>query len=249
MKIYLLIIVIILNVLGIISFVMQKNYQNHWLELNKLPYAFYINLKHRKDRYDNVQQQMKWWSENRLIRIDAVKNKDGALGCGLSHIKSLKKAKEIAKLYNQSYVLILEDDFKWKFDKMKTTNILNSAIKSNIDWDVITLITCTKCGAKIDNTGNILRKISNSGSTAGYIIKIDYIDTLLNLWEKVMKIRATKNYNDKWSKHTTNIDQAWKLLQLTDNWYTTNPTLIRIIEGPSDIYENNIQDPGVGLYD
>ena len=35
-----------------------------------LPYAFYINLEHRKDRYDNVQKQMEWWPKNKLIRID-----------------------------------------------------------------------------------------------------------------------------------------------------------------------------------
>ena len=64
--------------------------------------VFYINLKHRKDRYDNVQKQMKWWPKNKIIRIDAIKHEDGALGCGLTHIKALKHAKKIDHLENKA---------------------------------------------------------------------------------------------------------------------------------------------------
>ena len=219
-----------------------------------LPYAFYINLEHRKDRYDNVQKQMEWWPKNKLIRIDAIKHEDGALGCGLSHIKALKHAKKIANSRNQSYVLILEDDFKWKFDEIKTKDILISAIKSNIVCDVITLITCSQCGAQIENTDNILRKVSNSGSTAGYIVKIDYIDKLIDTFENIMSIRIKNKItkknpqsDKKWNHSSTQIDQAWKKLQQLDNWHTTNPTLVKIIDTPSNIY--NIKDPYISMYD
>ena len=235
---------------------LEPTKDNYNIEKDVLPYAFYINLKHRKDRYDNVQKQMKWWPKNKLIRIDAIKHEDGVLGCGLSHIKALKHAKKIANSHNQSYVLILEDDFKWKFDEIKTKNILNNTMQFNIDWNVITLITCSSCGVKIENTDNILRKVTNSGSAAGYIVKTNYIDKIIDNFENIISIRVKNNinknnpqYDREHNDRSTQIDQEWKKLQLTDDWYITNPTLIRIINGPSNIYENNIQDPVIGSYD
>jgi GR25 family glycosyltransferase involved in LPS biosynthesis len=221
-----------------------ENFNN---STNILPYALFINIKKRTDRLKNVHNQMKNWPEEKLIRIDAEKRRDGVLGCGLSHIKALEKAKKIIEENNLDYILILEDDFKWKFDFNITTDKLTEVFNSKIDWDVITLITSVFYGAKVEQTENILRKVSNTGSTAGYIIKKNYIDKLLNLWKETMEVRKTRNFNKKWTAVNTNIDQAWKKLQKKDNWYTTNPTLIRIIDSKSDIHGQT--DPVLNKYD
>jgi len=69
----------------------------------------YINLEHRKDRNEHILNEIhKICTDNSKIhRIDAIKNDNGALGCGLSHIKAL----EYAVKNEWKTVLILEDDF------------------------------------------------------------------------------------------------------------------------------------------
>ena len=245
----LIIIILIFFILYIFINKSNKNIKNNENFENKniLPYALFINLKHRKDRLKNVKKQMKNWPEDKLIRINAIKNKDGALGCGLSHIKALKKAKILAKEHNLNHILILEDDFKWKHKMETTIKIFREAFNSKIEWDVITLITATAVGAKVEKTKNILRRIKKTGSTAGYIIKTSYIDKLLNLWTEAMEARKTKYNKKKWNAHSSNIDQAWKQLQEIDNWFTTKPTLIRIIDSTSDITSSS--DPALNWYD
>ena len=247
-KLIIIIIILIFLILYIFINKSNKNIKNkeNFEKKNILPFSLFINLKHRKDRLKNVKKQMKQWPKEKLIRINAIKNKDGALGCGLSHIKALKRAKILAKDHDLNHILILEDDFKWKHTMETTIKIFRETFNSKIKWDVITLITATAIGAEVENTKNILRRIKKTGSTAGYIIKTSYIDKLLDLWTEAMKARKTK-YNKKWTAHSSNIDQAWKQLQEVDNWFTTNPTLIKIIDSTSDITYNS--DPALNFYD
>ena len=89
----------------------------------------------------------------------------------------------------------MEDDFKWKFDEIKTKNILNNAIQFNIDWNVITLITCSSCGASIENTDNILRKVTNRKrdnhikrmNTMGH--NVPSLDVIVNTLASLKKVR------------------------------------------------------------
>ena len=67
--------------------------------------TIYINLEHRKDRLEHITKQL----ENLGIqaeRFNAVRTKDGAVGCSMSHIKCL----ELAKSRDYEYTFICEDD-------------------------------------------------------------------------------------------------------------------------------------------
>ena len=209
----------------IIVFILILHYFKRKINIDFLPYAFYINLKYRKDRFYNVQKQMYWWPKKKLIRIDAIKKKDSALGCRMSHLKALKKAKKIAIKQNQKYVLILEDDFGWKYRENKTIRIFKKIFDSEVNWDVITLIKAKSRGIIHGDKNAFLRRITDIATTASYIIKTDYIDTLIKLWSD---IRFKKDE----SQH---IDQQWKKLQETDNWYVK--TLVKQISSKSDIDE------------
>ena len=75
---------------------------------------YYINLKKRPDRKKTLLLQLAnigILKEN-IVRIDAVSKKFGHFGCGLSHIKTLQT---IMNSTSSEYVVILEDDFIWKY--------------------------------------------------------------------------------------------------------------------------------------
>ena len=69
---------------------------------------YYINLAHRTDRNDHVRQQITSIGCT-PIRIDAVECKQGAIGCGMSHIRCL----ELAKEQNLPFVCVVEDDIEF----------------------------------------------------------------------------------------------------------------------------------------
>ena len=102
---------------------------------NNLKYdnnAYVINLNHRLDRWIQINEKFKE-SNFRLIRVPAIKNNNGALGCGLSFLKAVKYAKD-NKLDS---ILIFEDDNK-PLDKFEERwLIIKEWLDKNIDkWDI-----------------------------------------------------------------------------------------------------------------
>ena len=62
--------------------------------LNKFDIVYYINLKHRKDRFDHINNELKKTniSPSKINRIEGIYLKDfGILGCAKSHAKALKE--------------------------------------------------------------------------------------------------------------------------------------------------------------
>ena len=202
-----------------------------------LPHAYFINLSHRTDRLKNINDQMIQnfnYPKHKLHRIEATKHADGATGCAYSHIQTLKKVKQIE--HKEGYVLIIEDDFAWH------PNVSISKIKKYVgealtlpNWDVL-LISASldgKLGTKVTNN---VYNVQNAAITSGYVIRNQYIPTLLSLWETDMKERLNKNVV-KGNKlyHQLAIDQSWKKLQKRDKWYVIFPLVGIQIASYSDI--------------
>jgi len=80
---------------------------------------FVLNLDKRVDRWKEIQKK---FNEYNLERVSAIENLNGHVGCGLSHIKAIKLAKE----QNLPYAIIIEDD-------CKPTKYFNN-FKIIIDW-------------------------------------------------------------------------------------------------------------------
>ena len=224
----------------------EVNYDTYLIDMKVLPHVFFINLKDRTDRYENIKKQFSFFNYTLIHRIDAIKHDDGATGCGLSHIKALKEAKEFMIEKSLDYAMIVEDDFKWKYSDVYTLDILTNVLKKKFDWNVI-LLACScwnnKCNLNMGT--NIVSKAKNCSTCTAYIIKLNYIDRLINLFEKVINIKIEHNIrkdNNKTFKiynyHNTCIDQAWKELQ-HEKWYLTNPLLAEQAESYSDI-ENKV---------
>ena len=67
---------------------------------------FYINLDKREDRNLNTIKQLKKIGILKPNRFKAVENAKGIIGCGLSHMKVIQKAKDLG----WSHVVVFEDD-------------------------------------------------------------------------------------------------------------------------------------------
>ncbi len=189
--------------------------------------AFYINLEHRTDRKEHVENELKKVNIN-ATRFNAIKMTNGAIGCSMSHLKCLQTALE----NNWDHVLICEDDITFLNPEV-FMNQLNTFLSTRKTWDVILLAgNNVPPYAKIDDT---CIRVSRCQTTTGYIVNGHYIKTLI---ENIRK-GLTFLLNDP-SKHSLYaIDKYWFYLQQKDYWYLIIP--LTIIQKPdySDIEKKN----------
>jgi thiol:disulfide interchange protein DsbD len=66
--------------------------------------VYYINLKHRLDRKEQIEKELNNF-HIKYERFDAIRHNIGIIGCGLSHLAVLEKAKELAKLEGKNILL------------------------------------------------------------------------------------------------------------------------------------------------
>lgn len=200
--------------------------------MNLLEHTLVINLDSREDRKINVFIQLQKLGVSNPERVSAVKTKDGAIGCSLSHIKCL----EVARKNNWEYVCIIEDDFKCiDADSFKSSisKFEKNSINDNIQWDVL-LIGGNNCPPYY-NLPNVdyCVKITNCQSAIGYIVKRDFYNSIIhNFREGVSKfMRDSKN------KREFAVDMYWKHLQHSGRWFLLIPLTITQETSYSDIEE------------
>jgi GR25 family glycosyltransferase involved in LPS biosynthesis len=195
----------------------------------------YINLDYRIDRKDHILNEIDkiCKDKNKIHRINAIKTEKGALGCGLSHIKALEMALEHSEWRT---IMILEDDFT--FRSHQTNEILeniNCLLKSNFDVALLAYNDYYKfLFNQIDNSKLI--KILRAQTTSGYIIKRQYIQTLINKYQEAVNDMTTNGV-----KHENHIDQYWTQLQSRDNWQAIYPAIGFQYSNYSDIEEKYTQ--------
>lgn len=178
--------------------------------------VIYINLEHRSDRRQQVEEELKIFGD-RVERFNAVQKSPGYIGCSFSHIGALQYAKRNA----WKNVLIVEDDFLWT--KTATgLSVFESLTKK--PYDVILL-----GGTFITSDPNTYKL--HSGQTAlAYLVAEHYYDTLIaNFKEGLSGLLRLNDYK------TYALDQFWKRLQPHDNWFIVRPNLCMQRPSFSDI--------------
>jgi len=188
--------------------------------MNKIP-ILYINLNERENRNNNIKKELyKYNLEGE--RVEAIKHKDGYIGCAKSHIKCL----DIAIERNYEEIIILEDDFIF----LQNPNKLNL----NINYDIF-LLGGTIYKSKKENNFN---RVSDASRTEGYIIKKHYYKILKECFTESVKNLLIKH------EHQYKLDILWKKLQVKDKFYFNDFGLIGgQREGYSDILNINIKRP------
>jgi glycosyl transferase family 25 len=189
---------------------------------------YYINLDHRTDRNEiNIKELRKIGIIN-PNRFSAIKTENGAVGCSMSHIEVLKKAKE----NNWGYVTIFEDDVLF-LKPEETLQKLNRIVNSDINWDVIILGGNNSLPYEKINEDCI--KVNNCQCCSAYIVKKSYYDTLINHWEEGLQKLIETNDTPKYA-----LDQYWKILQKRDNFLLIIPINVVQKEDYSDIEKTNV---------
>jgi len=218
-------------------------------EISDIKHAYYINLEHRKDRRDHLIKQMESLGLSDVTqRFNAIKMKNGAIGCSISHLKLL----EMAITENLPHILIVEDDilfldvelfknqFKTALEEInKATATAEEKAKEDC-WDVI-LFSGNNVGQyrKImdsNKKGNVVAiQVSRCQTTTGYLVNGPYIPILAqNVRAGVKKLMAEPKNTREWA-----IDQYWFHLQMRmdSRWFLIMPASVIQQPGYSDIEE------------
>lgn len=222
---------------------------NYMIEsINDIKHCLYINLTSRPDRKIHIENELKSVGIN-PTRFNAIKLRNGRVGCSMSHLKCL----QIAKENNWPYVMICEDDLLF-LDKQKFINHINEFFKihgknhselnpdHNNKWNVL-LIAGNNVPPyiKIDDT---CIQVSHCQTTTGYIVKQAYYDILIHNVKTGIEL-LMKNPDQHFEYA---IDKFWIKLQKQHVWYMLAPVVAVQREDYSDIeqrktnYENIMKD-------
>lgn len=212
--------------------------------ISDIKHCLYINLESRHDRKAHIEEQLTGIGIS-PIRFNAIKLKNGRIGCSMSHLKCL----QIAKQSNWPHVMICEDDLKILNNDAFISHINkffsihghgDNSIKNN--WNVLLLAgNNVPPYQKIDDT---CIQVSHCQTTTGYIVKQSYYDILINnIKMGVEHLMKTPDLHIVYA-----IDKYWIKLQKQHTWYMLAPVVAVQREDYSDIeerktnYENIMKD-------
>lgn len=168
--------------------------------------TFYINLEYRKDRNEHLLEEFKKINFNKFERFNAIKHEYGPVGCCLSHLEVLKKAKEL-KLKN---VLIIEDDLEFLVNREEIDKYI-IAFLNDEELDVLCLAFNVKSGS-LTNYNQYFYRTTDTQTASCYIIKEKMIDVLITNFEQSLHL-LTKVEIDRPVLPKYAIDCTWKWLQ------------------------------------
>lgn len=219
---------------------------------------FIINLDEDLERYERISQNLVacGFSENQFVRVPAIKENFGMVGCSKSHVKAL----EVANSYETiSHCIILEDDFLFSLSEYNIMMIFENLCKIDMPWNVWQLYASVPVAYKIGNLNfnqNLkidLLKIIASNCTAGYLVKRDFLYILQSCFLRGLKVfEANKKlYTDKrlYSMHRDkySTDQVWKELQGLGHFIGIDCEVGRLQENFSHI-QNKVRKYSDGSY-
>lgn len=195
-------------------------------EIRDIKNILYINLDSRVDRKNHVENELK---KIGLIgeRISAIINEKGNIGCTMSHIRCL----EIAKERNLDHVLIVEDDISFT-KPFIFVDQMNKFLSSNRDFDV--LLLAGNNYEPYHKLNDYCIQVNNCQTTTGYLVKNHYYNNLIENYKIGLTNLIETNSGDYC------VDQYWKILQRTDNWFLIIPLTVTQIEDYSDIEKKNV---------
>ena len=192
--------------------------------LDDITNAFYINLEHRTDRKEHVENELSNIGI-KASRFNAIKMTNGAIGCSMSHLKLLENAKK-----NQlSHILIVEDDITFLHPSLFKTQIHKFFELHNNNWDVILFAGNNMPPFEvIDDT---CVKVNRCQTTTGYLVNGHYINVLISN----IKMGLTHLINKPNESVKYAIDKFLFVLQNNSKWYLITPLTVVQREDYSDI--------------
>jgi glycosyl transferase family 25 len=188
--------------------------------MDEIDAVLYINLAHRTDRDAHIRHEILenlGVPEHKVHRIDAVLRNPGALGCGLSHIKALNEALSHAEW---NTVLILEDDFTFVTNSSESNQSSVKKLCSMPHLNVGLLSYNYRFLRHKDTSEPSIKKVLFSQTTSSYLIRRDYIPTLL---QNIKEATYDMERNGRTDQNC--IDIYWTNIQPQGNWYALFPAI------------------------
>ena len=177
----------------------------------------YINLEERPDRRIQVEKELSVFPSEKVVRFSAIKHKNGAIGCSMSHIAVV----EMAIQNNWKNVLIVEDDMTW--NKFDAGYAIYKKLVSN-PFDVLCLGGASvKCNSEY--------KAEFVSTTTAYLVNSYYFSTLLETFKEGLE--NLKVHEDL--QHLYALDRIWMKLMVKDSWYIVHPPMCVQRPGYSNI--------------
>jgi glycosyl transferase family 25 len=180
--------------------------------------CIYINLDERTDRKAHFESQFSDLSGTKLniMRFSAEKRSPGYIGCALSHINSIKIAKE----KGWDSVIIFEDDFERLISNEEFIKQIEYLHEQT--WDVCILAGVVYTCYCYDKNAKFT-KAYNAQTATGYIVRKHYYDILIDNFTVAYNNLSVNSSIENYRIYA--IDQHWKQLQQRDNWIISIPLL------------------------
>jgi glycosyl transferase family 25 len=204
--------------------------------------AYRINLDKRPDRLSECRanEGQFLYPEEFIVRLPAVADEFGAVGCGKSHVVALADA--FAR-QSAPYCMVLEDDFNFLRPASDLFSALGRMRASGLQWDVL-LLSATEV-KPIDQPPEapFLLRVFEGQTTSGYIVNRPYLPKLISCFsETVAQLERFRDVDARaYIVSRFAIDIAWKQLQRRDRWFIANPSFGHQRAGYSDI-EGKVED-------
>ena len=192
-------------------------------------HSLFINLDSRVDRFEHALKEFEKMNIQ-VERVSAIKNKNGAIGCTMSHIKCL----QIAKNRDYDYVFICEDDITFLDPNKLKENAEKFKTHMKSKWDV--LIIGGNNVPPYEKLSDYCARVFSCQTTTGYIVQKHFYDTLI----KNFKESAENLMRDPTNKREYALDMYWKILQKEHIWLMLTPPTVTQYESYSDIEERNV---------
>lgn len=198
-----------------------------WSEIEKV---VYINLAQRKDREEALLNNLRAIQipQDKIVRFNAIKEQQGALGCCKSHLAVLKFAQQ----FGWRNVLILEDDMLFDVTPENAKHVSEFLHKlQQYAWDVAMLSGLYSIINKIDLP---LHKLTFAQCSNSYIVNQHYYATLIATFEENIR-------EYQLAEKRIPLDEKWLPLQQRDNWMAIYPCAGIQADGYSDIKHCNVK--------
>jgi GR25 family glycosyltransferase involved in LPS biosynthesis len=201
--------------------------------MEQIDVIFYINLEQRADRKEHFLQEMKKFclDESKIVRIDAIYNKNGALGCTKSHIKALEQF-----MANPAWLtcIIFEDDFTFYDTSVENnTGLLKKFFINFKDWGMLLLASNQNRSPANSTHVEGIKEVVYSQTTSGYCIHKDSVTEVYNNFKESAAELEKDNRPFMYA-----LDMYWN--RLTMKRYSFSPNMGYQYPGYSDIENRNV---------